>query len=102
MPVQCRPADCLPTGAGLATVVVQETPGISPEEPPMLHAESRGRARGRALTLFLAALLAGLFGLLSISAAAQDKGGPEKKSDKKAEKKGDKRGAAEKEVPWPR
>ncbi len=66
----------------------------------MLHAESPGRARGRALTLFLAALLAGLFGLLSISAAAQDKAG-DKKGEKKAEKKGDKKGT-EKEVPWPK
>jgi hypothetical protein len=65
----------------------------------MLHAESRGRARRRALTLLLAGLLAGLFGLLSISAAAQDKGGADKKAEKK--EKGDKKGA-EKEVPWPK
>ncbi|HZY83759.1 MAG TPA: DUF1549 domain-containing protein, partial [Gemmataceae bacterium] len=65
----------------------------------MVHAQLRGWARGRALSLVGAGLLAGLFGLLSISAAAQ---GTKDRSDKKGEKKADKKPAAEKEVPPPK
>jgi hypothetical protein len=64
----------------------------------MVHAELRGWTRGRPLTLLLAGLLAGLFGLLSISQAAQGtKDAPAKKGDKKGDKK-----PAEKEVPPPK